>query len=117
MSEKLLSTKANFGTLPVFLTAISTILGAVMFLRFGFAVGSVGFTGALLIIVIGHMVTIPTAMALAEIATNQKVEGPEGVLKKGKSIREIYHPITGEGRESENFSWSAAHITMLLTED
>jgi len=75
MSEKLLSTKANFGTLPVFLTAISTILGAVMFLRFGFAVGSVGFTGALLIIVIGHMVTIPTAMALAEIATNQKVEG------------------------------------------
>ncbi len=67
--------KANFTTLPVFLTAISTILGAVMFLRFGFAVGSVGFMGTLLIILIGHMVTIPTAMALAEIATNQKVEG------------------------------------------
>jgi amino acid transporter len=74
--EKSLSaTKANFGTLPVFLTAISTILGAVMFLRFGFAVGAVGFAGTLLIIIIGHMVTIPTAMALAEIATNQKVEG------------------------------------------
>lgn len=29
----------KFGTLPVFLTAISTILGAVMFLRFGYAVG------------------------------------------------------------------------------
>ncbi len=67
--------KSNFGTLPVFLTAISTILGAIMFLRFGFAVGSVGFLNTLLIIVIGHMVTIPTAMALAEIATNQKVEG------------------------------------------
>ena len=75
MSNTLSSTKANFGTLPVFLTAISTILGAVMFLRFGFAVGSVGFMGALLIIVIGHLVTVPTAMALAEIATNQKVEG------------------------------------------
>jgi len=75
MSKTLISSKANFGTLPVFLTAISTILGAVMFLRFGFAVGSVGFIGALLIILIGHMVTIPTAMALAEIATNQKVEG------------------------------------------
>ncbi|MDP3312270.1 hypothetical protein [Lutibacter sp.] len=77
MNKTLVSTKANFGTLPVFLTAISTILGAVMFLRFGFAVGSVGFMGmeALLIIIIGHMVTIPTAMALAEIATNQKVEG------------------------------------------
>ena len=75
MAKKLTSTKANFGTLPVFLTAISTILGAVMFLRFGFAVGSVGFLGTLAIILIGHMVTVPTAMALAEIATNQKVEG------------------------------------------
>jgi amino acid transporter len=67
--------KNKFGTLPVFLTAISTILGAIMFLRFGYAVGSVGFYGTLGIIVIGHLVTIPTAMALAEIATNQKVEG------------------------------------------
>ncbi len=75
MDKSLSATKANFGTLPVFLTAISTILGAVMFLRFGFAVGSVGFAGTLLIIIIGHLVTIPTAMALAEIATNQKVEG------------------------------------------
>ncbi len=65
----------KFGTLPVFLTAISTILGAVMFLRFGFAVGSVGFWGTVAIILIGHAVTIPTAMAIAEIATNQKVEG------------------------------------------
>jgi len=65
----------KFGTLPVFLTAISTILGAVMFLRFGWAVGNVGFYGVLAIIIVGHLVTIPTAMALAEIATNQKVEG------------------------------------------
>ena len=63
MSE-LVKGKANFGTAPVFLTAISTILGAVMFLRFGFAVGSVGFWGTLVIIVIGHLVTISTAMAL-----------------------------------------------------
>lgn len=46
-----------------------------MFLRFGFAIGSLGFTLTLAIVLIGHMVTIPTAMALAEIATNQKVEG------------------------------------------
>ena len=65
----------KFGTGPVFFTAISTILGAVMFLRFGFAVGNVGFLGTLLIIFVGHAVTIPTAMAIAEIATNQKVEG------------------------------------------
>lgn len=65
----------KFGTAPVFFTAISTILGAIMFLRFGFAVGTVGFVGTVAIILIGHAVTIPTAMAIAEIATNQKVEG------------------------------------------
>jgi amino acid transporter len=65
----------KFGTAPVFFTAISTILGAIMFLRFGFAVGMVGLLGTFGILVIGHAVTIPTAMAIAEIATNQKVEG------------------------------------------
>ncbi len=65
----------GFGTLPVFLTGLSTILGAIMFLRFGYAVGNVGLLGAVGIIVLGHMVTIPTALALAEIATNRKVEG------------------------------------------
>ncbi|NJB86755.1 amino acid transporter [Lewinella marina] len=67
--------KQKFGTAPVFFTAISTILGAIMFLRFGFAVGMVGLAGTIGIILIGHAVTIPTAMAIAEIATNQKVEG------------------------------------------
>jgi amino acid transporter len=65
----------KFGTGPVFFTAISTILGAILFLRFGYAVGMMGFWGVMLIILVGHMVTIPTALALSEIATNQKVRG------------------------------------------
>ena len=65
----------GFGTAPVFLAAISTILGAVLFLRFGYAVGHVGVLGALAIILIGHAITIPTGLAVAEIATNLKVEG------------------------------------------
>ena len=65
----------GFGTAPVFLASISTILGAVMFLRFGYAVGNLGLAGAILLILIGHLVTIPTAMAIAEIATNRRVEG------------------------------------------
>jgi solute carrier family 12 sodium/potassium/chloride transporter 2 len=73
MENKLQSFKANFGTLPVFLTAISANAIAVMFLRFGYAVGEAGFLGTLLIILVAHMLTIPTAIALAEIATNQKV--------------------------------------------
>lgn len=75
MDSTSLNPKGKFGTAPVFLTAISTILGAIMFLRFGYSVGQVGVYGTIAIIVIGHLVTIPTAMSLAEIATNQKVEG------------------------------------------
>ena len=65
----------GFGTLPVFLAGISTILGAIMFLRFGYAVAHTGLVGSLGIIILGHLVTIPTALAIAEIATNRKVEG------------------------------------------
>ena len=65
----------RFGTAPVFFTAISTILGAILFLRFGFAMGTLGFWGVILIILLGHMITIPTALAISEIATNKRVEG------------------------------------------
>src|SRR5690554_6254999 len=65
----------KFGTGPVFFTAISTILGAILFLRFGYAVGTLGFWGVMLIILLGHLVTIPTALAISEIATNKRVEG------------------------------------------
>lgn len=65
----------KFGAAPVFFTAISTILGAILFLRFGFAVGTLGFWGVVLIILLGHLVTIPTALAISEIATNKRVEG------------------------------------------
>lgn len=46
-----------------------------MFLRFGYAVAHTGLLGVVGIILLGHLVTIPTALALAEIATNRKVEG------------------------------------------
>jgi amino acid transporter len=65
----------GFGTAPVFLSSISTILGAVLFLRFGYSVAHAGLLGTILIILIGHLVTLPTALAIAEIATNRKVEG------------------------------------------
>ena len=65
----------GFGTLPVFLASISTILGAILFLRFGYAVAHVGLAGTMGIIVLGHLVTIPTALAVSEIATNRRVAG------------------------------------------
>ena len=65
----------GFGTAPVFLTSVTTILGAILFLRFGYAVGNVGLGGTLMIIVLGHLVTIPTVLAVSEIATNRRVAG------------------------------------------
>ncbi len=76
MGNKLKKEKAKgFGTAPVFFTAISTILGAILFLRFGYATGVLGFWGVMLIVGLGHLVTIPTAMAISELATNKRVEG------------------------------------------
>jgi amino acid transporter len=75
MPRRLKESLGQFGTTPVFMASISTILGAILFLRFGYAVGNVGFFGAIAIIILGHAVTIPTALAVAEIATNRKVEG------------------------------------------
>ena len=65
----------GFGTSPVFLASISTILGAILFLRFGYATAHAGVAGTLLLIILGHAITIPTALAIAEISTNLKVEG------------------------------------------
>lgn len=75
MARRLKKATGQFGTTPVFMASICTILGAILFLRFGYAVGHVGFLGALGIILLGHAVTIPTALAVAEISTNRKVEG------------------------------------------
>lgn len=75
MERATLRRHGTLGTPAVFFTAISTILGAILFLRFGWAVGNVGLLGTLAIIVLGHLVTLPTAMAIAEISTNERVEG------------------------------------------
>ena len=50
----------------------------------------------------------------ADAATHQIIAGAEGVLGKGLAIRENYHPITGQGLNAQSFSWSAAHLIMLL---
>ena len=49
--------------------------------------------------------------------THKLIHNAEGVLEPGPAIRENYHPITGEGLNARHFSWTAAHILMLLTEN
>lgn len=53
----------------------------------------------------------------ADVATIKLLEGAEGILDKGTPIFENYHPLTGKGLNAPNFSWSAAHILMLLTNE
>ncbi|MCL2726911.1 MAG: hypothetical protein FWD56_00840, partial [Bacteroidales bacterium] len=67
--------KKGLGTLPVYFTAISSILGAILFLRLGLTTGTLGFFGVLCIIILGHLITVPTALAISELATNTRVEG------------------------------------------
>ncbi|MDR2286168.1 MAG: amino acid permease [Prevotellaceae bacterium] len=75
IENKIHNKETGFGTAPVYLTAISTILGAILFLRFGYATGMLGLIGVIFIIILGHAITIPTALAISEISTNIRVEG------------------------------------------
>ncbi len=57
----------------VFTPSVLTILGVIMYLRFPWVVGQAGLMGALLIVVISHALTVPTALSVASIATNRTV--------------------------------------------
>jgi len=64
----------RFGTLEgVFTPTILTIIGVILFLRLGWVVGNVGFLGALLIIVLAHIATITTSLAMSSMTTNVKI--------------------------------------------
>jgi len=57
----------------VFTPSILTILGVIMYLRFGWVVGNVGLLGTLLIVTISTGITFLTALSIAAIATDQRV--------------------------------------------
>jgi amino acid transporter len=66
----------QFGTFKgVFTPSILTILGVIMYLRFGWALGNVGLTETLLIVTLASAITFLTALSLSALATNMKVEG------------------------------------------
>ncbi len=69
-----MSRGAGLGTFGgVFTPSILTILGVIMYLRFGWVVGNVGLSGALLIVTISTLITFLTALSISEIATDQRV--------------------------------------------
>ncbi len=56
--------------LGVFTPTILTILGVIMYLRFGWVTGQVGLPKTLVIVVIANLITLITALSFSAIATN-----------------------------------------------
>lgn len=66
----------GFGTFGgVFTPCTLTILGVILFLRFGFVVGQAGVWNALLIVIAAKAITVLTTLSLSAIATNTRVRG------------------------------------------
>lgn len=59
----------------VFTPNILTILGVVMYLRFGWVLGNVGLFETLFIVTASTVITFLTAISISELATNARVKG------------------------------------------
>lgn len=57
----------------MFTPSILTILGVIMYLRFGWVVGNVGLGGTLVIVTLSTAITFLTSLSIAAIATDQRV--------------------------------------------
>lgn len=64
----------KFGTFAgVFTPDVLTILGVIMYLRWGWVIGNAGFLGAVAILLIAKSVTICTGLSMSSITTNIKI--------------------------------------------
>ncbi|MCB8949185.1 MAG: Na-K-Cl cotransporter [Ardenticatenaceae bacterium] len=64
----------KFGTFAgVFTPTVLTILGAIMYLRLGQVVGNAGLLGTILIILLAHVITVSTGLAVSSVVTNTRV--------------------------------------------
>ncbi|MCG8373623.1 MAG: Na-K-Cl cotransporter [Balneolales bacterium] len=68
------SKEGGLGTFGgVFTPSILTILGVIMYLRFGWVVGNVGLVGTWIIVTLSTSITFLTGLSIASIATDQRV--------------------------------------------
>ncbi len=64
----------KFGTFAgVFTPSILTILGVIMYMRLGWVVGNAGLIGAIIIIVIAHVISVATGLSVSSVATDKKI--------------------------------------------
>ena len=75
ITNKTSAKSSGLGTFGgVFTPSILTILGVIMYLRFGWVVGNVGLIGTLIIVTLSTSITFLTGLSIASIATDQKVK-------------------------------------------
>ena len=66
----------GFGTFAgVFTPSILTIIGVVMYLRFGWVLGSVGLVPTLVIVTLSSTITFLTGLSISALATNMRMGG------------------------------------------
>ena len=69
-----MSEKKKFGAFAgVFTPSILTILGVIMYMRLGWVVGNAGLVGAIIIIIIAHVIAVTTGLSVASVATDKKI--------------------------------------------
>ena len=77
----------GFGTFQgVFTPSILTIIGVVMYLRFGWMLGHVGLVRSLLLVVIGSSITFLTGLSISALATNMRMKGGGAYFMLSRSL-------------------------------
>ena len=87
MAQSRETTSGRFGTLGgVFTPCTLTILGVIMFLRFGQVVGNAGVLATLGIVALSKAITTMTAFSVSAIATNTRVKGGGAYFMISRSL-------------------------------
>lgn len=77
----------DFGTFQgVFTPSILTIIGVVMYLRFGWVLGNVGIAGSLALVAIGSAITFLTGLSISTLATNMRMKGGGAYFMLSRSL-------------------------------
>ena len=86
----------KFGTFGgVFAPCVLTILGVIMFLRFGQVVGESGLYYALGIILAAKLITVLTTFSLSAVATNTRIEGGGAYFLISRSLGAEFGGVIG----------------------